>query len=389
MQAPRTSSVRCLLAMIMLTVVFGCAEHVTGVPLERDLRQVGCEYLQRCFPGILGAFPGGTLEGCMSANPCPSPSTSTIALTDASACVDFLKHDVCSLTLAQPGALWSLARGPLVFGGVALVAPHSSPCRERALPATGERAAVGQRCVRREFSCVDGSGCMIDSPPRFVGSAICGQCVAYARTGATCAPNDLCAEGPCLNGSCLRWRDQGEACTADDECVNPRQCTNRRCASEPSGRADGAALNETCAGGIAPDECGADWTLTCIDGRCVPRRDLGEGCQDESHCRAWQSCRGGRCVERTCHASLGDFCDSHSGCAPELVCVGGTTGCTTPPPSDPRAVNGTRCSDHFECESGNCSRDISAFCNSNGSCAIPTCDRCGVCAAPADNHACE
>jgi hypothetical protein len=159
-------------------------------------------------------------------------------------------------------------------------------------------------------------------------------------------------------------------------------------------------LGGSCDPNDSDDACNLHIAVTCVDGLCTKRPDLGEPCDPErSQCRAGQVCDGGECVEVGCSLDIGEpcpggLCSNGITCDPEsLRCIEGPGlgepcdyGCRDPYVCDHVSdtciellPNGSPCRSSAGCASAYCDRDYSADCEPN-SCVISTCEEdCGVC----------
>lgn len=372
--------------------------------MEReDLHQASCEYLSRCYPDALQAYPQGTLEGCLSVPTCQLPLTGHQVVP---ACLEFLQDDPCSVPLAPAPFGQTAPQGRLP-----VLVPAGSPCDYYADLYAG-KPDLGEPCIADEFPCQQGLYCELDLPPKQVGITFCGRCAAPRQLGDSCAQGERCVRGTrCLNDVCGPGIEDGQVCTQSSECVHGR-CLDGVCESTPRQivAIDGGAFGEGCAPDGSP--CNSDWTLACVGGQCVHRPDDGEACDSQDDCRIGFGCDAGRCVAVPCEASDSEFCsvstrcpadyaclDNHCEriigvpCSQNLDCLAGllcSDGiCTIPeradplPSADPVRPNGSPCRSSSECQSLNCFIDIVPDCEVDRDgyvCFGTQCDGdCGVC----------
>lgn len=286
----------------------------------------------------------------------------------------------------------------------------------------GRATPVGRPCTRQwwaAYACVngycDGTACPgqckaylpVASPCTGVPGDQCGpsaycaltdprRCTEYLAAGATCTPNDQCADGVCDSAAwrCVKTRSLGEgaACTVDLVCAVGQYCKQGLCApAEVQGG--------PCRRGLE-DDCANAFTCRIGDGgtfgTCQPRSDEGgpcyglvRDCKPGLRCTSPAFLAAGTCVAfqsegapcdlaaQNCKVAL--LCDRNSKTCrrlPRLAepCVrdplntvssdclgglcpetdGGTTRCVPP------VGSGVSCGRAYEC--------ASAFCE-NGTCA--------------------
>ncbi|MCS6857593.1 MAG: hypothetical protein NZM37_07775 [Sandaracinaceae bacterium] len=179
-----------------------------------------------------------------------------------------------------------------------------------------------------------------------------------ARIGQACE-GIFCDEGRgfCEEGMCKRRKQEGEACSAPQECGRGLVCLGqcRRLGAE------GAPCDLT-----TPCEP----RLRCVSGRCRSTVGEGEACAGDEQCQVGLRCQGGRCqrssschlAESACNAAENCFnlrrcqapgeagtpCSDDSDCAPAFYCSGTSPNMTC----QPRPTRNMPCGDGVVCAEG-------------------------------------
>jgi hypothetical protein len=395
---------------VFLVPAFGaCGESETLPDAAAEARSFPlyaafCRFLERCKPDFLAQFHADSVEECVKYTACSAEWEHSLLdrLDDPQGCLEFVENADCSaMDAVFSGGLSSFQIGAITF-------QTGSTCTFKP-PDLGPRLAEGSPCLtlnRDEESCDAGLFCAVTTPARVIGYGHCGVCAAAAAAGEYCSDELRCLpDHRCLSGICERMREGGEACELDRQCRWPPYCIDGFCqtaeALEPSPLPDAAELlGGSCDPNDSDDACNQHIAVTCVDGLCTKRPDLGEPCDPErSQCRAGQVCDGGECVEVGCSLDIGEpcpggLCSNGLTCDPEsLRCIEGPGlgepcdyGCRDPYVCDHVSdtciellPNGSPCRSSAGCASAYCDRDYSADCEPN-SCVISICEEdCGVC----------
>lgn len=355
-----------------------------------------CEYLDRCYPEALESYPGGTLAGCLGVPECQHWYDYWLQTSE---CREFLSTDACTVPLARP-----------TLGNMLLNFPAGSPCAPPEIFADFDRQAEGERCIAFDQSCNEGLYCQLDLPATTSGSYFCGTCTQRVALGDSCADGQACETGAyCEDERCVAALANGEPCERGSqcqsalclgECIDPTQIF---LTGAPL-TTDGDALGEACDASRNP--CVLDWTLACVNGRCVRKPDEGDACDDSfEDCRIGQGCDAGRCVTVPCLAEPSGFCGGPTRCPSGWYCGTEQHCIRLPGPGEsceelgvcgtglvcldkqciapPSLPNGTPCREDAQCRSRRCVRNLTPYCEVNASsytCEIPACDTdCGVC----------
>jgi hypothetical protein len=211
----------------------------------------------------------------------------------------------------------------------------------------------------------------------------CGFCAADAHEVCDGADNDcnglvddgdLCPNGQCVNGQCLRRCENNECVDAGTYCKPDLMLCVDRCWEVPCApglacdEATGSCTNpcegvtcnpgETCVGGAChPGDCtttGCPPGEACVNAVCVADPCANTNCPDGQFCRAgacvascatiscplFQSCQDGACRDDAC----GGF-----ECSPGLVCIDGHC--------HESLCNGVSCAAGQRCLAGQCVGD--------------------------------
>ena len=363
------------------------------------LAEAQCDYLERCDPDSMFLFARESRAACEEYFSCQASRFVRAVLEERVACIESLRTRACPDTYEEP---WERFSAEMKF-------PWGPDCGVPTLddilaPRPGA-PGLGERCLDEPElpDCAVGNYCVRDENP-FIGTFYCGTCEPFRALGAPCTSGDFCVEGAtCVNGECRTRRALGEACDFDAECPF-YTCRESICISPSAPTPYAQVVGGPC--GDAIHECGNQAALYCHivvsrwdDGVCRALPDEGEPCEDSSaylECRLGQACANGRCVAVGCSVEIGEPCSGYceAGDCVEGVCVAaagegapcevscGSLPCLSrrcggwPPP---REENGARCDFDGDCESYFCERDVGDYCE-GGSCSIPACDGCGVCA---------
>jgi hypothetical protein len=193
-------------------------------------------------------------------------------------------------------------------------------------------------------------------------------CTAYAKVGATCSSDSECRlgdgfDGKCLNKKCSPARQNGEMCSADNDCANVDsgvKCTSSVC-TPPTGactNAAGCGGNQYCDAGKCKDRLAAGAACTGTDNYCVS----GAYCFDKKCTVAFSLADG------TDVSSFGDqgaymcksaYANSDNKCAASPATRTGAT-----------AASGESCNSDADCKSKDdacvCAGDGKAVCTNTG-----------------------
>ena len=187
------------------------------------------------------------------------------------------------------------------------------------------------------YLCTGGSSCPSSCLTNSACSVTCiaNICVAsLSATGAACDDDDDCVSGNSCDGSICR-RDNLQACTTNDQCVNT--CIGGICSNlaSTSGTCDfgdnnDCATHHSCVGTVCllnnGQSCG-DGTV-CSSGHCADSTCCNSTC--DGNC---DSCATGSCIAQSsvCTGNC-DVCSSSSGgyscAANQATCLGACDSCT-------------------------------------------------------------
>jgi len=211
------------------------------------------------------------------------------------------------------------ASGDLAFDQTALSAcgAHLATveCRKQSFDLDGPCAAlwIGQRPAGQpcglgieSFVCHPDSTCVISM------ATFCGECVAVAPVGQSCAGAEVTcsATAQCLDGVCVERALPGEPCGAEQPCSVGIACTGGVC-----GERVVVGLGDSC-----DQTLRCPYKSVCLGGVCVATGLLGEACAHTYECASgWcegdvcalflgagevctldESCQSGRCSGGVC-----------------------------------------------------------------------------------------
>ena len=261
-----------------------------------------CAVVNSCYPAALEHF-FGTLDNCASryaGSDCEAQGNapgSTLAPTDLLACAQATAAESCLdyrwRALPECNSRGSLAdNSPCTYGHQC----QSSFCALASRSWCGTcklRGKVGDPCAGWLRSCEDGLEC---GDP---GESGTWACVSPVAQGGACNTDFACNPGfLCINGTCARAKQVGEAC-------NARDCDSEHDALCTGTTDGGGRICEQASYGAAGDSC-----------------DLGGArhCGNSGVCNANDSGVGGTCV-----AALADEapCDQSTACLYPALCLNG------------------------------------------------------------------
>jgi hypothetical protein len=224
--------------------------------------------------------------------------------------------------------------------------------------ACGEQVK-GWPCSRGEtYTCLGLSGDLLYPQHDKTGSL---------ELGESCFAQVQCASGYCdcgrkwcnTCGTCKRGRAEGESCTeATDVCIERLGCSDGIC-QQP-----GKKLGEQCGGkgvlcqpALYCNESGPMYT----DFKCAAYGQGGASCDSHTRCASEFFCQGGTCVLRL---PDGTNCTDDSACA-SFWCNGGVCTAKPSPPTPPTGL-----SEGQDCSVGSCQEDL--WCNKDDICVVRT-----------------
>lgn len=410
---------RQLLALAALLLLFDGAAQCGGRTEQPTLRrapegppsasalmlaEAECDYLERCDADAMHLFASSSRQacldffGCENQLPWPIPRIPGPASMLA-ACVESLRARACPDTEKDPINRFSYS-GQFPFGpscGIPALA-------DLLAPPTGA-PHKGESCVEPVFHetaiCQGDNYCAVGDPSRRFGTYYCGICAPEVMLGEPCDGTTPCIAGAtCILGRCAIALESGEACTVPDECRWGR-CEGGVCGRSPYAPDPyDAVIGQECDNVGA---CGNQAGLRCDSGHCRPLGDEGDACTDApssliGSCRLGQYCLDNRCVALGCTLDLGEPCrffcheaDCLDGvCVPLGTSIGSRCGTQCAKglacvqercAAAPSRGNGDACDFDADCDSDFCDRDLRAYCSGNSCSVIPSCNRCGICAA--------
>lgn len=357
-----------------------------------------CDYLARCDPDALHLFARSSKEACQDYFACQAGHGFAVRPdTNLTVCIESLNSRPCPDVDTMPLERFSYGGG--LLGGVFPWGPEcGAPDLSKLLAAPPDAPREGEPCLggSEVHACQGNNYCALTDIALTAGLTSCGICAAQVPLGQACGRSDICAAGAsCVLGQCAQRLPVGAPCTAAEQC-RFSICENGVCGSSKNVLEPYASvLDRPCQNDTG---CGNQAGLQCIDGLCRSLLDEGDRCDPfKGGCRLGESCVAGRCAVLGCTLDLGEACawrcsvsDCRDGvCAPpgtrigdpcDAICANGLecvhSRCAAPPD---RSL-GTACDFDENCATRFCQRDLSAYC-SKGSCLIPACDKCGVCAA--------
>ena len=262
---------------------------------------------------------------------------------------------------------------------------------------------------------VDGGVCCISDA--YCDSSDCDEgshrCRAKKDDGESCSSDDECENNNCYNGICQqKKKDDGESCSSDTGCESDN-CNNGLCCK------DGSYCCKS------SSDCPGTYYCERKDYRCINKKDNGDTCSSEEMCASGNCCES-KCMDPsvTCCQSNGDCpdgyscdttynlckeddvgkksisfpcssddeCDTDSCCGGKcqlsiLTCCADTNVCKEGYFCHPSMKTcsklhaiGEKCSEDYECVSGNCMYSIccasgKSCCKDDGKC--PSGQECG------------
>jgi hypothetical protein len=358
-----------------------------------ELASAQCDYLERCDTDAMFFFAGESRAACEEFFACEAAYLPDDMLEDS--CIESLTTRDCPELRAE-GALGRFSYGTSFPWGP----DCGKPTLDELLAPPPDAPGPGEPCIKsgERASCEVGSYCATDEKP-FSGTVYCGTCEPDRTLGEPCESRDRCVEGAsCEDGVCVARSDLGEACELDRDCRSDT-CDGSTCVSRYAPAPLASTVGNPCEN---ESDCGNLAMLWCDDGACRTLPGEGEACAHvvtfgHPDCRLGYSCVAGRCRALGCRQDVGepceDFCESgeciDGACVPPpetlgdactllcgdgLMCISGH--CAK---ANGSLANGLPCDFSHDCESGFCERYLGDYCE-EGSCSIPRCDGCGVCA---------
>jgi len=279
------------------------------------------EHAGTCVP-VSGA-PRGARSACAGDG---SACAGTCDGTNAAAC-------------AYPGDE-TICRPPSCGDGTATLqatCSHSGACPAAQTQGCGRYACGESACLgdcRADADCASGHFCSA------------GMCRRQLGNGTSCAANDQCDSGFCVDGLCCDTPcdDPCQACDVTGHAGACNPVVGRPHGARPACSADGSVCSGFCNG--VSEFCtypGPD--TICRAGACsAGTATLVAACDSAGHCPAVQteSCGRYACGVVQC---LGD-CSRDADCAAGSFCAGGVC--------RPKMANGDVCSGGNQCASGQC-----------------------------------
>lgn len=217
---------------------------------------------------------------------------------------------------------------------------------------------VSEECVSQ--TCVASTNCP--------NNTCCGRCApgaapAVKQLGEPCTPRDICQNSYCEVSSpnsptsfvCTAYRQNGAACTANEQCAVGSYCRNA------------GSAGASCQSLIAPN------------GPCQSRGD----CLELSNVCAGGACRVGGTLGMTCMPTVPDSCQVFHYCGTTV----GTATCALPPAVNEPCTQAQGCRGDAYCDGNVCQarKDTNAPCDTTlggRDCKSGVCDLQGRCAAP-------
>jgi hypothetical protein len=225
--------------------------------------------------GLRGcALVGALVLAACSARAGDSPSDAVAGFAKAR-CAAFQRCDCVSesqiadcvaTTRDFVDELLELYTGPIDLGCLreAEKSWEDAPCNANEFPPGFESCRVADYNEIGEPCTVESIGIMLfEHPPQ-------------------CAPGLYCDGEQCLPA---RFAAEGEACTADVECMSTMVCVDGRCSTQ---RAD---FGEPC---VSDQHCDSPLAF-CDDGVCAPTLEMGEPCDNSFACGPFYFCVDGVC----------------------------------------------------------------------------------------------
>lgn len=237
--------------------------------------------------------------------------------------------------------------------------------------ASGLCAAVGEATQRCQSPCMDGANGCFAGEVCFANSNSCGACVdarfvAPPRDqGEPCTADEDCLSGTCMNDNGVRFCS--DVCAMAGDCDEGFHCRAGQCIpGVAEGVGGGCIENEDCADGFCASQGDRSWCTTFCDGIedcplgfsctaageqnvCTPANGLvGDSCEVN------EDCITGLCINNTSRGSVcSRFCDAEIACSAGFECqrVGESAVCVRPGSTEelpPTTVP-------FEDEEGGCS----------------------------------
>ncbi len=252
-----------------------------------EVRFEYCRFLERCSPGSLDQYHGGTVDSCIAYERCTNGAGDDWTVTNE--CLTAMRALPCggdrevldAIGLMHQSSTCELG-GPIPFAKVG-EACRQNICREGELPASHVRCDENSFCGRNDV------------------------CVAYVAMGASCSISE-------------------EPGVSYDPCEPASYCDFALGSCAASLALGDACQEQTSPGGtVTVDPCD-DYTY-CAAGRCAstvgpdtPKPGLGASCiSGEQSCQNGLACVANTCVEWTCEGGVGTACEAGS-CASPLRC---------------------------------------------------------------------
>ncbi len=322
-----------------------------------------------CQPIIGGCEPKPVADG----SPC----------SDNNACTD---SDGCLAGSCMAGVLLACDDGNLCTDDVCspetgcLFTANLDSCDDGDACTVGDSCDEGQCVAGGAKDCNDNNVCTDDSCDPIVG-CLHDENVVACDDGNACTANDECESGACLAGGEVNC-DDGNVCT-DDGCNAAEGCTHLfnelDCDDQDACTTLDACINGSCAGSENLD---CDDGNPCTSDLCLPESGCvhvakGGPCDDGNACTTEDSCQelacvggaavscddGNPCTEDSClvaaggvHVAMVEPCDDGNLCTTSDGCVEGA--CAGGPALD--------CDDGNPCTDDGCAPETGCFHDPNG-----------------------
>jgi hypothetical protein len=246
---------------------------------------------------------------------------------------------------------------------------------------------------KNDSQCDDGNACTLDT----CVSGVCRHETA-SLNGTTCEDGNACTQGDtCQSGTCTSGTPV--VCNASDQChvagtcdpatgtcSNPAKTNGSSCSDGNACTLGDTCQSGTCTSGTpvvcnASDQCHVAGTCDPATGTCSnPAKANGSSCSDGNACTLGDTCQSG-----TCTSGTPVVCSALDQCHVAGTCNTTTGVCSNPAKADNTACNdGNACTQTDTCQSGICTGSNPVVCNASDQCHVAgTCNTStGVCSNP-------